>query len=65
VSAVPVERRAAVVLSAAPLPGLALAPPGCVVRLAGAHVEDVRGVLRRLLDFVPGLLGDDPWARKW
>jgi urease accessory protein len=65
VSAVPVERRAAVVLSAAPLPGLTLAPPGCVVRLAGAHVEDVRGVLRRLLDFVPGLLGDDPWARKW
>jgi urease accessory protein len=65
VSAVPVERRAAVVLSAAPLPGLALAPPGCVVRLAGAHVEDVRGVLRRLLDFIPGLLGDDPWARKW
>jgi len=35
------------------------------VRLAGAHVEDVRGVLRGLLDFVPGLLGDDPWARKW
>ena len=65
ISAMPVERRAAVLLSAAPLPGLALAPPGCVLRLAGAHVEDVRGVLRRLLDFVPGLLGDDPWARKW
>jgi urease accessory protein len=65
VSAMPVERRAPVVVSAAPLPGLALAPPGCVVRLAGEHVEDVRGVLRRLLDFVPGLLGDDPWARKW
>ena len=65
VSAMPIERRARVVLSAAPLPGLALAPPGCVVRLAGGHVEDVRGALRRLLDFVPGLLGDDPWARKW
>jgi len=65
VSAMPVERRAAVALSASPLPGLALAPPGCVVRLAGEHVEDVRGVLRRLLDFVPRLLGDDPWARKW
>ena len=65
VSAMPVERRAAVILSAGPLPGLALAPPGCVVRLAGEHVEDVRGALRRLLDFVPGLLGDDPWARKW
>ena len=65
ISAMPVERRAAVILSAAPLPGLALAPPGCIVRVAGAHVEEVRGVLRRLLDFVPGLLGDDPWARKW
>ena len=65
ISAMPVERRAAVLLSAAPLPGLALAPPGCVLRLAGAHVQDLRGVLRRLLDFVPGLLGDDPWARKW
>jgi len=65
VSAMPVERRAAVILSAGPLPGLALAPPGCVVRLAGEHVEDVRGALRRLLDFVPGLVGDDPWARKW
>jgi urease accessory protein len=65
VSARPVERRAGVVLSAAALPGLTLAPPGCVVRLAGEHVEDVRGELRRLLDFVPGLLGDDPWARKW
>jgi urease accessory protein len=65
VSAMPVERRAGVVVSAAALPGLALAPPGCVVRLAGEQVEDVRGALRRLLDFVPGLLGDDPWARKW
>ena len=51
---VPVERRAAVVLSAAPLPGLALATPGCVVRLAGERVEDVRGVAARALDFVPG-----------
>jgi urease accessory protein UreH len=65
VSALPVERRAAVVVSASVLPGLALAPPGCVVRLAGAHVEEVRRVLRGLLDFVPGHLGDDPWARKW
>jgi urease accessory protein len=65
VSAMPVERRAAVVMSAAALPGLALAPPGCIVRVAGAHVEDVRRVLRSLLDFVPVHLGDDPWARKW
>ena len=65
VAAMPVERRGAIVASASPLPGLALAPPGCVVRLAGAQVEDIRRVLRGLLDFVPGLLGDDPWARKW
>ena len=65
VAAMPIERRAGVVVSAGPLPGLAAAPPGCVVRLAGVHVEDVRGVLRGLLDFVPRLLGDDPWARKW
>lgn len=65
VSAMPVARRAGIIVSAAPLPGLALAGPGCLVRVAGAHVEDVRRVLRGLLDFVPGLLGDDPWARKW
>jgi urease accessory protein len=65
VAAMPVERRAAVVISAGPLPGLAAAPPGCVVRVAGVHVEDVRRLLRSLLDFVPALLGDDPWARKW
>jgi urease accessory protein len=65
VAAMPIGRRADVVVSAGPLPGLASAPPGCVVRLAGGHVEDVRRVLHGLLAFVPGLLGDDPWARKW
>lgn len=65
VVALPIARRADVVVSAGPLPGLASAPPGCVVRLAGGHVEDVRRELRGLLDFLPGLLGDDPWARKW
>ena len=53
VAALPVERRGAVLASAAPLPGSA-STPGCVVRLAGAPIEDVRGVLRGLLDFVPG-----------
>jgi urease accessory protein len=65
VSAMPLARRPAVVVSASALPGLALAPTGCIVRLAGAHVEDVRRVLRDLLAFVPEHLGDDPWARKW
>jgi urease accessory protein len=65
VAAMPVERRGAVLVSAGPLPGLATAPPGCVLRLAGAEVEAVRRTVRDLLAFVPGLLGDDPWARKW
>jgi urease accessory protein len=65
VAARPVERRAAVLVSAAPLPGQANAPPGCVLRVAGTEVEEVRRLLRTLLDFVPGLLGDDLWARKW
>jgi urease accessory protein len=61
----PVTRRAPVVVSAAPMPGIAPAPPGCVVRLAGERVEDLRAAVRALLDFVPARLGDDPWARKW
>jgi urease accessory protein len=58
----PVERRPPVLASAAPMPGGA---PGCVVRFAGSTLEEVRRAVRAALDFVPGLLGDDPWARKW
>ena len=65
ISAMPVERRAAVILSAAPLPGWRSLLPAASCASPAPHVEDVRGALRRLLDFVPGLLGDDPWARKW
>mgnify|MGYP001444317542 FL=1 len=38
---------------------------GCVLRVAGPSIEDVEHTLRDLLYFVPGLLGDSPWARKW
>jgi urease accessory protein len=38
---------------------------GCIARVAGASSESVGGTVRRLLAFVPALLGDDPWARKW
>jgi len=38
---------------------------GCVVRIAGMSVEQVGGTLRELLAFVPTMLGDDPWSRKW
>jgi urease accessory protein len=38
---------------------------GCVVRIAGMSVEQVGRTLRELLAFVPAMLGDDPWTRKW
>jgi urease accessory protein len=62
VGALPIERRAAVIVSVSPLAG---GGPGCVVRLAGEALEDVRRAVRDTLAFVPDRLGDDPWARKW
>lgn len=38
---------------------------GCVCRIAGTSVEETGSTLRTLLGFVPSLLGDDPWARKY
>jgi urease accessory protein len=38
---------------------------GCLLRVAGRSVEQVGQVIREHLAFVPSLLGDDPWARKW
>ena len=38
---------------------------GCVLRVGGQSIEDVEHTLRDLLYFVPRLLGDSPWARKW
>jgi urease accessory protein len=38
---------------------------GAVVRVAGRSVEDVAKTLRGSLSFVPSLLDDDPWMRKW
>lgn len=61
VAAIAPSRQPDVMVSAAALPG----GGGCVLRLAGERVEAVRRRLRALLDFVPALLGDDPWARKW
>lgn len=43
----------------------ALDSGGCVLRIAGPSMEQVGRTLRNYLDFVPGLLGDDPWTRKW
>ena len=55
----PVERRADRLVAFAPV------EPGGVLRIAGRTVEEVDDVLRDLLGFVPRLLGDSPWARKW
>lgn len=60
VGAEPVRRRADRLVAAAPAGGA-----GCILRIAGRTLEDVDDVLEDLLGFVPGLLGDDPWARKW
>ena len=38
---------------------------GGIVRIAGTCVETVAEKLRRSLSFIPPLLGDDPWIRKW
>jgi len=58
----PLARQADLLMSAAPLAG---GDKGTVLRLAGLSVEQVGGMLRHLLNFVPALLGDDPWSCKW
>jgi urease accessory protein len=60
ISSLPVNRTADLLCAAAPLREV-----GCIVRIAGRSVEHVGGILRETLSFVPGLLGDDPWTRKW
>ena len=55
----PVNRGEELVFSASPVPG------GAVIRVAGARTEQVGRWIRQRLDFVPDLLGGDPWVRKW
>jgi urease accessory protein len=42
-----------------------LGDDGVVLRLAGASVEEVGRAVRARLSGLGGLLGDDPFARKW
>ena len=56
----PAHRLSDEIVSASELSG-----GGCVIRIAGRAVEQVGHSVRRLLGFVPALLGDDPWSRKW
>lgn len=60
ISSLPVEKRSAILAGASPL-----RDDGCIVRIAGIAFEDVAALVRAYLDFVPAVLGDDPWARKW
>jgi urease accessory protein len=60
VSASPVLKRPDQLISAT-----ALGDGGGVVRFAGTSVERVGRTIREFLGFLPALLGDDPWIRKW
>jgi len=55
----PVPRCADVLLSAAPLED-----DGVLLRVAGLSAQHVGAVMKQHLNFVPSLLGDDPWACK-
>lgn len=61
----PLARNANLIASASPLPAASDGELGCLVRIAGPSAESVGRLVRDCLAFVPGLLGDDPWARKW
>lgn len=56
----PVQKRADVLLSAAPLED-----DGVLLRVAGASAQQVGAVLKQHLNFIPSLLGDDPWYSKF
>lgn len=58
IAAHPVSRAASLVCSASPVAG------GVLLRIAGEQTAEVGQALRRHLQFVSPLLGDDPWARK-
>jgi urease accessory protein len=60
VAARPIEKRADLLVSAAPL-----GDSGCLLRVAGRSIEQVTGLVRGYLSFLSCLLGDDPWTRKW
>jgi urease accessory protein len=55
----PVASRSPLLCSVSPVRG------GALIRLAGERVEEMTRQIQLWLDFVPALLGDDPWARKW
>jgi urease accessory protein len=56
----PIARRSDLAAAASPIAG-----DGCLLRMIGTSVEAVGRAAREYLRFVPALLGDDPWSRKW
>jgi urease accessory protein len=59
VKRVAVKRRSSFLLSASPLKS------GAVLRVAGEEVAEVDRYLRKHLNPLAGLLGEDPWSRRW
>ena len=55
-----VAKRPDLLLSVAPLED-----DGVLLRVAGTSAQQVGAVLRQHLNFVPSLIGDDPWAARW
>ena len=60
VAEMPLTRRSDQLTAAAPVGDC-----GWLLRVAATSVEQTARTIRGYLGFLPGLLGDDPWARKW
>jgi urease accessory protein len=60
VAQTPISVRSDLIVGASPV-----GDDGAILRIAGVSTERVGLALREYLSFVPPLLGDDPWARKW
>ena len=61
----PVRRTSSLMAVATPVTHQQTGTLGCVLRIAGQSVEAVGRSIRTALSFIPPLLGDDPWSRKW
>jgi hypothetical protein len=59
ISARPIERTGPLACSASPV------RDGALLRLAGEEIESVSHEIKRHLNFLGNLLGDNPWSRKW
>ncbi len=57
--ALPVSRPSSLLISASPI------KEGAVLRVAGEALAEIERHLRQYLTPLSGLLGEDPWSRKW